>query len=149
LLGREKGPTGLPDDEAGTAVVVSYLQTHNLLSPGVRVLDGSGLSRLDRTTVAALQGVAENMSEHDDGIYFLDSLPEPGEDGTLRRRLWGVQVRAKSGSLATSKSLTGYVTTAGGRRLSFSIVYNGPAGSAGAISQIDEMIAAIAQSDAP
>ncbi len=149
LLGREKGPRDLPNDQAGIAVVLQFLSRNSLLAPGIVIQDGSGLSRLDRSTAAVLQGLAVQMSTHPDAIYFYDSLPEGGEDGTLHRRLSGVMVRAKSGSLATSKSLTGYLTTAAGRRVAFSFVYNGPPGTSAAISQIDTMIEAIARADSP
>ncbi|HQR40058.1 MAG TPA: D-alanyl-D-alanine carboxypeptidase [Blastocatellia bacterium] len=149
LLGREKGPRDLPNDQAGIAVVLQFLSRNSLLAPGIVIQDGSGLSRLDRSTAAVLQGLAVQMSTHRDAIYFYDSLPEGGEDGTLHRRLSGVMVRAKSGSLATSKSLTGYLTTAAGRRVAFSFVYNGPPGTSAAISQIDTMIEAIARADSP
>ena len=68
------------------------------------------------------------MSTHRDGRDFFDSLPIAGVDGTLRRRLRGTaaegNLRAKTGTLRWANALSGYVTTAAGERLAFSVMLN-------------------------
>jgi D-alanyl-D-alanine carboxypeptidase/D-alanyl-D-alanine-endopeptidase (penicillin-binding protein 4) len=149
LLGHERGPAYLPSDEAGLAVVGGFLERAGALDPNAVLRDGCGLSRLDRVTPGMLQGVMRAMSVSPVSAAFLDSLPEAGFDGTLRHRLGGVPVRAKTGSLQTAKSLSGYVTALTGQRLAFSIVYNNPVSSGGAIAEIDRIASALASAKLP
>jgi D-alanyl-D-alanine carboxypeptidase/D-alanyl-D-alanine-endopeptidase (penicillin-binding protein 4) len=59
---------------------------------------------------------------------YYDALPIAGIDGTLSERMKGTKaennVHAKTGSMANVSSLTGYVRTADGEMLAFSIVAN-------------------------
>jgi D-alanyl-D-alanine carboxypeptidase/D-alanyl-D-alanine-endopeptidase (penicillin-binding protein 4) len=59
---------------------------------------------------------------------FYNALPIAGIDGTLQDRMNGTpaegNVRAKTGSISYARSLSGYVTTADGERLIFSILAN-------------------------
>jgi len=68
------------------------------------------------------------MSKHRYANVFRDALPIAGVDGTLRNRMRGTpaekNVRAKTGSLSSAASLAGYVTTAAGEKLAFSIMVN-------------------------
>lgn len=90
--------------------------------------EGSGLSRNNLTTseatVALLQYMATNRWADD----FVNALPVAGVDGTLRRRMKNTaafqNVRAKTGTLRWANSLSGFVTTAAGERLAFSLMLN-------------------------
>jgi hypothetical protein len=57
-----------------------------------------------------------------------DSLPIAGVDGTIRRRMKGTpaenNVHAKTGTLRWVNALSGYVTTAAGEKLVFSLMLN-------------------------
>jgi D-alanyl-D-alanine carboxypeptidase/D-alanyl-D-alanine-endopeptidase (penicillin-binding protein 4) len=59
---------------------------------------------------------------------FLAALSVGGEDGTISRRFVGTaaagNVRAKTGSIANVRALSGYVTSADGEPLVFSIIAN-------------------------
>ena len=144
LLGRERGETGLPSDAAGAGAVRAFLERTGVAADGMRVLDGSGLSRLDRVTASMLERLALTMAGHPNGGAWFDSLPIAGVDGTLRGRLSGQQIHAKTGSLETAKSLSGYLTTRAGERLAFSIIYNDPGGTGDGIGKIDRIAAALA-----
>ena len=68
------------------------------------------------------------MSRHRYAEVFRQALPIAGVDGTLRNRMKGTaaenNVRAKTGSLSSAASLSGYVTSGAGEKLVFSIMVN-------------------------
>lgn len=115
-------------EDAGLEVVRTFLKEAGL-SPGTLSLtDGSGLSRNDMVTAEASVRLLTYMSRHRYASVFRDGLPIAGVDGTLRNRMKGTvaenNLRAKTGSLSSAASLSGYVTTAGGENLVFSIMVN-------------------------
>jgi D-alanyl-D-alanine carboxypeptidase/D-alanyl-D-alanine-endopeptidase (penicillin-binding protein 4) len=89
--------------------------------------DGSGLSRRNRLTSRALHGVLVALARHPAGAEFRESLAEPGEEGTLRRRFTGLEDRlcAKTGTLNGVSALSGYVLTKSRRWVVFAILMNG------------------------
>ena len=96
---------------------------------GVRALDGSGLSQLDRVTprtMVQLLGWADRATW---ASLFHASLPLAGESGTLRRRMFGTtaqtNLHAKTGTTNDVIALAGYVTARNGELLAFSMTYNG------------------------
>jgi D-alanyl-D-alanine carboxypeptidase/D-alanyl-D-alanine-endopeptidase (penicillin-binding protein 4) len=91
--------------------------------------DGSGLSRYNYVTADALVRLLQQM--HQQPVHasaFVQTLPIVGRDGTLARRLTGTaaegKVRAKSGTIDNARALSGYVDTADGETLVFSIIAN-------------------------
>jgi D-alanyl-D-alanine carboxypeptidase/D-alanyl-D-alanine-endopeptidase (penicillin-binding protein 4) len=139
---RERG-----DDEAGTAVVRSWLESRGITTKGLAIRDGSGLSRLDlitpETTVRLLAAIANTSS----AMSFHDSLPVAGRDGTLNSRLKQLtgRISAKTGTLTYTHSLSGYATTPLDDRLVFSIMCNDATSTEhGALRVIDGIAAAIA-----
>jgi D-alanyl-D-alanine carboxypeptidase len=77
---------------------------------GVRIVDGSGLSSLDRVTAVALAGVIraglENPRIRD---AFVESLAVAGRSGTLKKRLWKLTgvVKGKTGTTNLACTLSG------------------------------------------
>jgi D-alanyl-D-alanine carboxypeptidase/D-alanyl-D-alanine-endopeptidase (penicillin-binding protein 4) len=94
----------------------------------VRFEEGSGLSRNNVATPNATIALLEYMSRHPEAKSYHDALPVAGRDGTLRNRMKGTRaegnVRAKTGTLRWANGLSGYVTTAAGERLAFSLFLN-------------------------
>ena len=91
--------------------------------------DGSGLSRYNYVTAEALVTLLQQMHEQPQHApMFAATLPVAGREGTLARRLAGTpaegKVRAKSGTIDNARALSGYVETAGGDTLVFSIIAN-------------------------
>jgi D-alanyl-D-alanine carboxypeptidase/D-alanyl-D-alanine-endopeptidase (penicillin-binding protein 4) len=111
---------------AGLAVTRRLLTAAGVPLAGVRMVDGSGLSLIDRSTTAALATLLRTMwLDPDLRPYIVPALPVAGETGTLehrmRRRPARGLVRAKTGTTANSSALSGFV----GDRYAFSIVENG------------------------
>jgi D-alanyl-D-alanine carboxypeptidase/D-alanyl-D-alanine-endopeptidase (penicillin-binding protein 4) len=119
--------TGRGTTPAGAAVVRRALSEAGVPLAGVRIVDGSGLSLLDRLTADAL--VALLAAVWDDPVLrdsFVQSLAVSGRSGTLRRRLReppaAGRVFAKTGTTAISSALAGYVSN----RFAFAVLQNGP-----------------------
>jgi D-alanyl-D-alanine carboxypeptidase/D-alanyl-D-alanine-endopeptidase (penicillin-binding protein 4) len=115
-------------EELGLEAVKTFLKTVGLRPEALVLDDGSGLSRNDMITADASVQLLTFMSKHRYATVFRDALPIGGVDGTLRNRFKGTpaenNVRAKTGSLSSAASLGGYLTTAAGEKLAFSIMVN-------------------------
>ncbi|MDX6528007.1 MAG: hypothetical protein QOH41_297 [Blastocatellia bacterium] len=121
------GP-GQTNEEAGLIVVRNFLRQAGASESDLALNDGSGLSRNDMITANATVQLLTYMSKHKYFSQFRDALPIAGVDGTLRTRMKGTpaegNLRAKTGSLSSVASLSGYVTTAAGEHLVFSMMLN-------------------------
>ena len=111
---------------AGAGVVRETLARAAIPLGGVRVADGSGLSRYDRSTVTALAGILRaGATDPTIGRVFVASLAVAGESGTLRNRLatrpTRGRVHAKTGTTNRASALAGLV----GDRYVFAILHNG------------------------
>ncbi len=119
---------GKTSEELGLEAVKTFLKTAGVRPEALNLDDGSGLSRNDMITAEASVQLLAFMSKHRYASVFRDALPIGGVDGTLRNRFKGTpaenNVRAKTGSLSSAASLGGYVTTAAGEKLAFSIMVN-------------------------
>jgi D-alanyl-D-alanine carboxypeptidase/D-alanyl-D-alanine-endopeptidase (penicillin-binding protein 4) len=111
---------------AGASVVMQTLAEAGVPMSGVRVVDGSGLSRLDRLTANALAAVLRTA--WDDPVVrpaFVAALPVAGVNGTLEDRLRKPPARgrvlAKTGTTSDASALSGYVST----RFLFTVLQNG------------------------
>ncbi len=90
--------------------------------------DGSGLSAYNLVTPRAMVRILEFMRDSGNGEIYRHALAEPGEeDSTLENRLPGLEGRlfGKTGTISHVNSLSGYLTTASGHELIFSILTNG------------------------
>ena len=156
-LGKERGSTAPDpdpkknqtrgDDDAGTAVVRSWLENKGVPTRGLALHDGSGLSRLDLITPESTARLLAAMTQSNAATIYFDSLPVAGHDGTLAGRLKKIEGRisAKTGSLTYVHSLSGYATTRTGERLAFSILCNDMTAERSAIALIDEIATSIAE----
>ncbi|MGI8835369.1 MAG: D-alanyl-D-alanine carboxypeptidase/D-alanyl-D-alanine endopeptidase [Pyrinomonadaceae bacterium] len=112
----------------GIAVVKSFLRQAGIDPTALNLTDASGLSRSDLISAAATVQLLLYMRRHRYASAFREALPIAGVDGTLRNRMKGTaaqnNLRAKTGTLSTAASLSGYVMTASGEELVFSIIVN-------------------------
>jgi D-alanyl-D-alanine carboxypeptidase/D-alanyl-D-alanine-endopeptidase (penicillin-binding protein 4) len=111
---------------AGASVVMQTLAEAGVPTAGVRIVDGSGLSRLDRLTAESLAGLLE-VSWADPVVRpaLLAALPVAGVNGTLEGRLRKPPARgrvlAKTGTTSDASALSGYVRN----RYAFAVLQNG------------------------
>jgi serine-type D-Ala-D-Ala carboxypeptidase/endopeptidase (penicillin-binding protein 4) len=124
---------GLERAGSGTADSALRIYRQHLLAWGVEpdgfvLRDGSGLSPHDLLTPQTIVRVLETMAKDPNFPLYYNSLPIAGVDGTIRNRMKGTaaeaNIHAKTGTLQHAISLSGYVTTADGVRLIFSILCN-------------------------
>ncbi len=120
--------TPLSSEDAGLEVVKAFLKEAGVDHGPLALTDGSGLSRNDMVTAEATIQLLTYMSRHRYASAFRQALPTAGVDGTLRNRMRNTvaenNVRAKTGTLRSASSLSGYLTTAAGENLVFSIMVN-------------------------
>lgn len=135
--------------ERGLFVVQDFLRGIGVAPDAVLQYDGSGLSRHNLITPAAAVSLYTFMSRSSRfANAWRDSLPIGGVDGTLKSRLTGTaaagNARAKTGTIDQVSSLSGYVMTAAGEHLVFSIIVNDAADGRLRQSVIDEIVVALA-----
>jgi D-alanyl-D-alanine carboxypeptidase/D-alanyl-D-alanine-endopeptidase (penicillin-binding protein 4) len=144
-LGRS---SGVPSAVGGVAAVRAELDKWNVPANGYTQVDGSGLSRYNYVTPATFVAVLEHVYR-DPRLRdpFRATLPIAGRagTGTLENRMKGTaaegNVRAKTGSLTGAHSLSGYVTSADGEPLVFSIIANNSGASSEVIERAIDAIA--------
>jgi D-alanyl-D-alanine carboxypeptidase/D-alanyl-D-alanine-endopeptidase (penicillin-binding protein 4) len=108
----------------GAAAVLAELRAAGIPTAGVRLVDGSGLSSLDRMTAATLVAVIRAGLENPDiREAFVDSFAVAGRSGTLRARLPSLAgvVRGKTGTTDLACSLSGLVADS----IVFAVLQNG------------------------
>ncbi len=116
--------------DKGIFVVRSFLNEIGVAPDGIIQYDGSGLSRHNLVTPAALVQLYAFMAKQSRyADAWLNALTIAGVDGTLQNRFKGTKaaknVRGKTGTIDQVSALSGYVTTASGEKLVFSILVNG------------------------
>jgi D-alanyl-D-alanine carboxypeptidase/D-alanyl-D-alanine-endopeptidase (penicillin-binding protein 4) len=128
MLLKELGATGARDGStaAGGKIVREALVEAGVPVNGVRIADGSGLSRLDRLTAKSLVVILRvGAADPEIRDAFLTSLAVAGVSGTLKKRLVRRPTRgrviAKTGTTSQASALAGFVR----RRYVFAILQNG------------------------
>lgn len=120
---------GFGSFQNGQRVIQEELAEFGLDSARYRIADGSGLSRYNRVTPRQIAAINRGMYESDLKDLWLQTQAIAGVDGTLRRissnsPLAG-NVHAKTGTLTSVRSLSGFLTTDSGEVVIFSILNNG------------------------
>jgi D-alanyl-D-alanine carboxypeptidase/D-alanyl-D-alanine-endopeptidase (penicillin-binding protein 4) len=115
-----RGTTG-----GGAGVVSATLAADEVPLAGVRIVDGSGLSTLNRLTARSLAAMLETVWHRPDLRALLNTFAVAGSTGTLRHRLLDVPrhdlIRGKTGTTDNSSALAGFV----GSRFAFVVLNNG------------------------
>lgn len=152
-LGEQTGRAKNPNTESsilGINAVKDFLRSTGLADDSIIQYDGSGLSRHNLITPAAVVHLYSYMAKTSRySQAWRDSLTIGGVDGTLRRRFVGTaaaaNIRGKTGTLDQVSALSGYVRTVGGEELVVSLVINNTPGETGLrTSVLDEIVVALA-----
>jgi D-alanyl-D-alanine carboxypeptidase/D-alanyl-D-alanine-endopeptidase (penicillin-binding protein 4) len=150
LLGKTFGTDG--SFAEGTRVVRQFMVSAGVDDNDFFFYDGSGMSMDDRITPRALTKLLVYAARQPWGESWRQTLPVAGVDGTLSSRFKTSPLKgrmsAKTGTLGESNALSGYLTTASGKTLAFSIMVNGhKPGSNEEIKAIDRLVEAIATAE--
>lgn len=141
-LGAATGVRG--SSAAGARVVLDTMREAGIPVAGVRLVDGSGLSRLDRLTPAALVGILRaGLTDPDLRRPFLDSFAVAGVSGTLRQRLPALtgRMKGKTGTTDLACTLSGVLRGA----VAFAVLENGtPVSSWAARAAQDRFVTVLA-----
>lgn len=126
LVGRLGGFTG--SFEGGSAAMKQFLLQAGLKEEEFVLLDGSGLSRRDLVTPAAVVQLLRYAAQQPWGALYESSLPVSAVDGSLSERFVNTPaaglIHAKTGTLSHVNALSGYGQTLRGRRFAFAIFCN-------------------------
>ncbi len=132
---------------AGSARIMSDTLTKEYaLAPGSLVVsDGSGLSRKNRVTPAAMATILRALARRADAEVFVGSLSVCGVDGTLKNRMrskrYRGRVAAKTGYILHVSCLSGYVLDKSGKpAIAFSIMANRIRGRVAGAKRMQERI---------
>ena len=150
LLGKVHGSEGSLAE--GTRVVRQFMVGAGVDDNDFFFYDGSGMSMDDRIAPRAMTKLLAYVSRQTWGTAWRETLPVAGVDGTLSGRFKTSPVKgrvwAKTGTMNESNALSGYVTTAGGKMLAFSVMVNGHRPESKAETQaMDRIVEAIGEED--
>ncbi len=139
----------------GIAAAEEFLAEIGVKRGAYVMKNGSGLNDANRFSARQLVAVLRAMwGRFPLQAEYVGSLPVAGRDGTIRWRMEGSEaagrLRAKTGTLDSVTSLSGYVQTAGKRTLAFSLIVNDyPGRPSAAVRSVDAIGMALAASGGP
>ncbi|HJX83470.1 MAG TPA: D-alanyl-D-alanine carboxypeptidase/D-alanyl-D-alanine-endopeptidase [Candidatus Angelobacter sp.] len=153
LIGQKTQDNG--SFEGGMAALKKFLHLAGIKEEEYSFTDGSGLSRRDLITPAAMVRLLLYDARQPWGAAFEETLPVGGVDGSLAERFLNTPaaglIHAKTGTLSHVSALSGYGKTISGKRFAFSIIcnkINQPSSkAAAAIDQIVRLL--VGEADAP
>jgi D-alanyl-D-alanine carboxypeptidase/D-alanyl-D-alanine-endopeptidase (penicillin-binding protein 4) len=146
-LGRQFGTAG--SWEQGLEVERRFLvDSMGVDSAQVRLSDGSGLAAMNLVSPLTFVRILQYMRRSTHYADWAAGLPRAGQSGTLAKRFVGTplegRVLAKTGTIGLASTLTGYIFTARGDTLTFSIQANHHSASDRVVrAQIDSVVLAM------
>jgi D-alanyl-D-alanine carboxypeptidase/D-alanyl-D-alanine-endopeptidase (penicillin-binding protein 4) len=126
-LGRTAARPG--STESGRQAVRETMASWDIPADSLVMYDGSGLSRYNYVTADGIVAILKRVWQNERlRGPFVAALPVGGRDGTLDLRMRNTvldrNVRAKTGTISNVRSLSGYLDTASGETLVFSMIAN-------------------------
>ncbi len=115
-----RSAAGTWNHEQAARAETDWLSNQGLPMQGVRIYDGSGLSRTNRLTSRFLAALLLHMDQHPYGRDYIASMAIAGQRGTLRNLYNGTSLDgrlfAKTGTLTGVRSISGVLQTTDGPR---------------------------------
>ncbi len=128
----------------GLAVIADFITKLGISEDHYHLDDGSGLSKENKLTPEMFTRLLRYMYQHKNAGIFLKSLPIAGTDGTLKKRMkeepYKSRIRAKTGYVNGTSTLSGYVKTLDEEVIAFSILVNKIKGSARPAKRLQDAI---------
>ena len=136
--------------EAGVSAVENFMKGSGLDMGGVRLVDGSGLSRCDAATADFVCRFLCSLRAKPYYTDFVATLGRAGESGTvaslLKKLPQGIEVRMKSGSMSGVCAFAGVVTNKSGDERCFAVICNNFDGAPSQIkTRLEKILYSIAQ----
>lgn len=114
--------------EGGVESIETFLKDKKVSSSGLRILDGSGISPMNRMTAKAMTDFLGVMYRSENFNTFSNSLPIAGKTGTIKNYFGGTKaegnLRAKSGTMAGTRNYAGFVTNKYQENIAFCLMMN-------------------------
>lgn len=137
IIGKTQNGTG--STASGVEALVNYYKNQGINLDGLVMVDGCGLSRLDKISTRQLTEVLTSLASKKTFTTFSNSLPLAGISGGMagmcKNTVAEKNLRAKTGNMTKIKSYAGYVTNAAGKKIAFSIIFNNYGCSNAALKQ--------------
>ena len=126
--------------ETGAHALIEMVRRAGVDTTGLKVMDGSGLSRNNACTARQVAQVLAWSFKQPWGPLLHDSLATAGRDGSLHRRLRDSpgRVFAKTGTMRGVRTLAGYVDSRLGPRFAFAVFFNGYRGPSTPYKEIQD-----------
>lgn len=119
---------GRGSSNAGIEVLHAFMRKLGFSPDEYQIEDGSGLSKGNKLSPRIITTLLTHMNEHPYRDVLYNSLPVSGIDGGLRHRMissrYKNKIHAKTGYIAKTSALSGYIDTLSGETLAFSILMN-------------------------
>ena len=122
-------------------MLLSYLDKLEIKSEDIKIVDGSGVSKNNIITSDFMTDFLIKLSKRENFDEYKEFMPTPGE-GTLKNRMlyFKGNLRAKTGTLSNTSSITGYITTRKGCNYVFNIIIQDAKTSENDKKNIEELI---------
>jgi D-alanyl-D-alanine carboxypeptidase/D-alanyl-D-alanine-endopeptidase (penicillin-binding protein 4) len=127
------------DVRAASAAAHRWMQQQGIPVKGLRIADGSGLSRNNRVSSQTIAALLMRMDQHPYASYYQASMAIAGQRGTLRNYFIGSPIEGKfwgkTGTISGVRSISGILQTKDGP-LYLSMISNGASRPNATIGQI-------------
>lgn len=119
----------IAETKAASKAITAFWAQKGMNTAGIAINDGSGLSQYNLITPVQMVFLLQYMKTKSKYYtQFYNSLPIAGESGTIKSVLKGTvaqgNIHAKSGSIKNVRAYSGYATSASGREIAFSVMFN-------------------------